>query len=882
MDRAAEQRARAVEQMEWPVEQRGGAVEQMDWAVEQRARAAEQRAGAVERIGPAELRLGEERRREQKRAKRARRAAQRAEKATKHRANSQGGGAFGAVGGMVDASGALAFYPLMAGAPESPMASNPFMPHPPASFAAPGTQMVPQTPPMQFHGPYLQGSGIPVAAAPVQYCPAAPEPKPTRNGPQYGSTPVDSKWVSEPKFTRSGTQYGSLVGQFVPEPGPRPLQNFIQSGQVPSQPTSRNSTGNSMALQLPSLPMPPGTQHGQLAQQGSHSTTVRSKGPPVLRVVVSQGPSGLPTKPTSPTLLGHDHLPRLSLPARPVSKDERKSMVSRLREYHAAESESGYSPVFHGQVFIQDMVQAFRYALRAEEISLATPGAGKPELVFWTDASAANPCCRHAGVGLTSQCNVIGIECIENALAVTGLPSVSFAELFAVACALEAAAEHIQKWMKARDLVARNDLPEVTVFTDSQDVLRMCMMPDPRHRTEPTMLKLAAHSTWLHRTGVSMQLHWVPGHAGIKGNERADSLAGQARSYAQFIAKRNNLSSAQIKARGLFQYELPPGFDVSHWNPRQSIQSEAAGATTSKGKERAVTANNSLAGSIVQLRRSKLHDNCPKAATDGHSVSKPDWAGEVVDLTEDSDPEYLRDDSMPRIIGQSADSTAPVHPTNQMANAMDGQGGSVATAPRGNDLLSSDPQEAINSLLDGIHNPPSRHRQQFMVPVSSDTHMEDGEICESPRIHAPHRQASSQQGPIFKADDFARETATTLSTTNTSMPPMTTGSSTRTGTDCDTPHSEVDWDALISALDNSTAASTASSHDDAGTGASDQAPSGRRFVTPAHRGNRGHRELRKGRWNKERNRLYREESLGMEEGWRSSIEDGVALRMGPD
>jgi ribonuclease HI len=75
---------------------------------------------------------------------------------------------------------------------------------------------------------------------------------------------------------------------------------------------------------------------------------------------------------------------------------------------------------------------------------------------------------------------------------------------------------------------------EISIFTDSQDVLTK--LENLRHRalTERQMQgdfilrKLITRSQYLRRLGVRVELRWVPGHARVEGNERADKAARRA------------------------------------------------------------------------------------------------------------------------------------------------------------------------------------------------------------------------------------------------------------------------------------------------------------------------------------------------------------------
>ncbi|XP_029836923.2 uncharacterized protein LOC115320851 [Ixodes scapularis] len=63
----------------------------------------------------------------------------------------------------------------------------------------------------------------------------------------------------------------------------------------------------------------------------------------------------------------------------------------------------------------------------------------------------------------------------------------------------------------------------ITIFTDSQEVIRACKI---HHAVSPTIRKiLKAAITTLKKKNATILLRWIPGHTGIKGNEIANKVA---------------------------------------------------------------------------------------------------------------------------------------------------------------------------------------------------------------------------------------------------------------------------------------------------------------------------------------------------------------------
>ncbi|KAK1580518.1 uncharacterized protein LY79DRAFT_302607 [Colletotrichum navitas] len=95
------------------------------------------------------------------------------------------------------------------------------------------------------------------------------------------------------------------------------------------------------------------------------------------------------------------------------------------------------------------------------------------------------------------------------------------AELFAVVTGLETAAllAHLMP-----------ELRRVTVFTDCQDSIHTLMAAAAK-ASDPLVKRAVAASVELVARGVRVLVRWCPGHVGIEGNEKANDLAKEVRSY---------------------------------------------------------------------------------------------------------------------------------------------------------------------------------------------------------------------------------------------------------------------------------------------------------------------------------------------------------------
>ena len=85
-----------------------------------------------------------------------------------------------------------------------------------------------------------------------------------------------------------------------------------------------------------------------------------------------------------------------------------------------------------------------------------------------------------------------------------------------------------------------------TVFLDSQAAIRRLQHTEPEPGQELAM-RAQATARRLQAQQVEVTVQWVPGHAGVEGNERADKAAKQA---AARPAEEGVISLAHVRRRG--------------------------------------------------------------------------------------------------------------------------------------------------------------------------------------------------------------------------------------------------------------------------------------------------------------------------------------------
>lgn len=97
----------------------------------------------------------------------------------------------------------------------------------------------------------------------------------------------------------------------------------------------------------------------------------------------------------------------------------------------------------------------------------------------------------------------------ENHYSLPPITGILTAELFAINCAV--------------DLILATNLLKFVIATDSKGALDSLKSVNPRH---PLSLSILEKHAAAHNKGKRLFFLWLPSHVGIKGNERADTLAG--------------------------------------------------------------------------------------------------------------------------------------------------------------------------------------------------------------------------------------------------------------------------------------------------------------------------------------------------------------------
>ena len=125
----------------------------------------------------------------------------------------------------------------------------------------------------------------------------------------------------------------------------------------------------------------------------------------------------------------------------------------------------------------------------------------------------------------------------------------------------------------AHETLGNNVGRNIHIFSDSVSALQALQQKQQRDNFE--LLSAIHHQmAHLHREGANIHLHWVPGHVGVTGNERADTAArlagaedGIALEFPRNLgALKTNFNAAALsKTRVLFNTVLAAGSTSARW-----------------------------------------------------------------------------------------------------------------------------------------------------------------------------------------------------------------------------------------------------------------------------------------------------------------------------
>ncbi|KAI4595829.1 hypothetical protein KJ359_006466 [Pestalotiopsis sp. 9143b] len=193
----------------------------------------------------------------------------------------------------------------------------------------------------------------------------------------------------------------------------------------------------------------------------------------------------------------------------------------------------------------------------------------KPRRVFYTDGAAAENGirdCLTAGAGITykrvSKNNAS--DWTDLSRGIVGKTRSDPSELYAVGLALETAANELEATQKSsREAEEHDDQATLRLLFITDSISAMQDIHDyissgkiPQRLLRDTFLKFMRPVICLKEFNVPFEFHWVPGHMGVEGNDRADALACVASRWTSF-----NLPRIADSAHSEYQVVQIPELD---------------------------------------------------------------------------------------------------------------------------------------------------------------------------------------------------------------------------------------------------------------------------------------------------------------------------------
>lgn len=263
-------------------------------------------------------------------------------------------------------------------------------------------------------------------------------------------------------------------------------------------------------------------------------------------------------------------LPNPTAPARVRKRQRREAFRAIRRDYKWASVKADNDSVYP-RVKIDEFTTAIQHAMR-----LSSPDdlETQPRLLFWADASGWNREIKASGAGVAYQ-RYLGesLPWIHHAYSVFGIQKTCNAELFAIERALNFAFLEAQLYYHPPTPEGEETLPIVYVFSDSQPALgaihRRTTNTDHSwgQRNEILNMVMTALNRLVNMS-ILVEFRWIPGHAGVEGNEIADKLATWGKKYASWIPNdRNHTEDKSIQA-----HLAPSDIDIS-MKPRKKVHS---------------------------------------------------------------------------------------------------------------------------------------------------------------------------------------------------------------------------------------------------------------------------------------------------------------------
>ncbi|OTA97995.1 hypothetical protein M426DRAFT_17884 [Hypoxylon sp. CI-4A] len=241
----------------------------------------------------------------------------------------------------------------------------------------------------------------------------------------------------------------------------------------------------------------------------------------------------------------------LRIAGRYVTREDRSFIARSAETEELRYWDSADDSRFAGIAFFANSYdEAIRYPIH---LCRGSRTSARSNLLIFTDGSLRNPPdeppskLRVASIGISHRMiDGAANGWIDASYGIHGVKESLSTEILALHRALCIAYHEVDNWVQRTSNSDRShppSIPQVTIFSDCLDAMRWTSdchygripVVFPASLPEDFDAWLLAAIDRLLQVGVRIEIHWVPGHAGIEGNTRADRLAVLGSAYMDCV-----------------------------------------------------------------------------------------------------------------------------------------------------------------------------------------------------------------------------------------------------------------------------------------------------------------------------------------------------------